>query len=93
MCVKPINLSNASNTAKAAIGQLKEATLKSMDHPLIEYYRKLKGVFKHLTRSLKWGGGGVEEGHIKGIAKAAKDKEPTGLKRKPGWTYISMLEN
>lgn len=33
------------------------------------------------------GGGGVEEGHIKGIAKAAKDKEPTG------WTYISMLEN
>lgn len=48
-CVKPINLSNASDTAKAAIGQLKEATLKSMDHPLIEYYRKLKGVFKHLT--------------------------------------------
>lgn len=38
-------------------------------------------------------GGGGEEGHIKGIAKAAKDKEPTGLKRKPGWTYISMLEN
>lgn len=74
MCVKPINLSNASNTAKAAIGQLKEATLKSMDHPLIEYYRKLKGVFKHLSYvALNGGGGGVEEGHIKGIAKAAKD--------------------
>lgn len=64
-----------------------------MDHPLIEYYRKLKGVFKHLSYVALNGGGGGEEGHIKGIAKAAKDKEPTGLKRKPGWTYISMLEN